>query len=195
LLCETATCLLNSRTGWNHSASTVSWLKVSKYGWAHGWRISLTQAYINLFPDTTRVSISTLTMLNSNLSMNTLHFPSLTAYTGGYFLNSFRGVATSHHTFQSLYASKCSTIISVSIDPTTRSSRHLRFPACFNDNETISAGVVWQPRTRRWSRHTDVAGSSDVSSKNASTRQSDNRNQRVKLGIRCVPRTTPSAVH
>jgi hypothetical protein len=35
--------------------------------------------------------------------------------------------------------------------------------------------VVWQPRTRRWTRHTDnVAGSSDVSSKNSSTHQPDN---------------------
>jgi hypothetical protein len=54
---------------------------------------------------------------------------------------------------------------------------------------------VWQPRTRRWSRHTDnVEGSSDVKSKKEATRQSDNRNHRVQLGIRCVPRTTPSAV-
>jgi hypothetical protein len=56
-------------------------------------------------------------------------------------------------------------------------------------------GVVSQPRTRRWSCHTDnVAGSSDVKSKKESTRQSDNRNHRVQLGIRCIPRTTPSAV-
>jgi hypothetical protein len=35
--------------------------------------------------------------------------------------------------------------------------------------------VVWQPRTRRWTLHTDnVAGSSDVSSKNEDTRESDN---------------------
>jgi hypothetical protein len=48
--------------------------------------------------------------------------------------------------------------------------------------------VVWQPLTRRWTRHTEnVAGSSDVSSKNAFTRQSDYRNHSVRLGIRCVP--------
>jgi hypothetical protein len=45
-------------------------------------------------------------------------------------------------TFQLLYVSKCSTIIFVSIDPTTRSGHHLRFPACFNTYATISAGCV-----------------------------------------------------
>jgi hypothetical protein len=57
-------------------------------------------------------------------------------------------------TFQILYASKCSIIISVSIDPTTRSGRHLR--------NNLREGVVWQPRTRRWTR------SSDAKSKNRS---------------------------
>jgi hypothetical protein len=53
-------------------------------------------------------------------------------------------------------------------------------------SETVSAAltqlvevcrtvVMWQPRTRRWTRHTDnVTGTSDVSSKNGTTRQSDN---------------------
>jgi hypothetical protein len=36
------------------------------------------------------------------------------------------------------YASKCSIIMSVSIGPTTRSGRHLRFPAFFNIYATIS---------------------------------------------------------
>jgi hypothetical protein len=35
--------------------------------------------------------------------------------------------------------------------------------------------MVWHPRTRRWTRHTDnVAGSSDVSSKNEATCEPDN---------------------
>jgi hypothetical protein len=47
--------------------------------------------------------------------------------------------------------------------------------------------VVWQPRTRRWSRHTDnVAGSSDAKSKNEATRQWDNSIRRVKFGLCCV---------
>jgi hypothetical protein len=43
-------------------------------------------------------------------------------------------------TFHALYASKCSIIIS--IDPTMRSGRHLRFPACFNIYATISVASV-----------------------------------------------------
>jgi hypothetical protein len=47
--------------------------------------------------------------------------------------------------------------------------------------------VVWQPRIRRWTHHTDnVAGSSDVSSKNEATRELDNSNHCVQLGIRSV---------
>jgi hypothetical protein len=51
---------------------------------------------------------------------------------------------------------------------------------------------LWQPHTRRWARHTDVAGSSDARPglRIEVTRQSDNRNHLVQLGNRCVPRTT-----
>jgi hypothetical protein len=41
--------------------------------------------------------------------------------------------------FQPLYAFKCFIIIFVSIDPTTRSGRHLRLPEYFNTQAIISA--------------------------------------------------------
>jgi hypothetical protein len=46
-----------------------SWWKVSKRGWAHRKQTSLTQAYINLFPDTASASIPVVTTLRSSLSM------------------------------------------------------------------------------------------------------------------------------
>jgi hypothetical protein len=54
LLRATTTCLTTWRTGCDHSASTImrSWLKVWKRGWDHRRKISLTQAYKELFPDT-----------------------------------------------------------------------------------------------------------------------------------------------
>jgi hypothetical protein len=45
-----------------------SWWKVSKRGWAQ-WQTSLTQAYKNVFPDTTSASIQAVTTLRSSLSM------------------------------------------------------------------------------------------------------------------------------
>jgi hypothetical protein len=70
LLQVTTTCLPTRRTGCDHSASTImrSWWKVSKRGWAHRQQTSLTQAYKNLFPDTTSVSIPGVTTLRSSLS-------------------------------------------------------------------------------------------------------------------------------
>jgi hypothetical protein len=57
-------------TGWNHSASTImSWWKVSKHGWVYRPQTSMTQAYKTLFPETTGVSIPTVTTLRSSLSM------------------------------------------------------------------------------------------------------------------------------
>jgi hypothetical protein len=47
--------------------------------------------------------------------------------------------------------------------------------------------VVWQPRTRRWSRHTDVAGSSDAKPKKEATRQWDNSIHRMQFRVHCVP--------
>jgi hypothetical protein len=48
--------------------------------------------------------------------------------------------------------------------------------------------VVWQPRTRRRSRHTDnVAGYSDAKYKKEVTRQWDNSIRRVWFRVRCVP--------
>jgi hypothetical protein len=66
----TTTCLPTWRTGWNHSASTIMrWWKVSKCGRAHSRQTSLTQAYINLFPDATSSSILVVTTLRNSLSM------------------------------------------------------------------------------------------------------------------------------
>jgi hypothetical protein len=70
LLRETTSCFHTWRSGWDHSASTImSWWKVSECGWPHRQQISLTQAYRNLFPDMTSVSIPAVTKLRSNLSM------------------------------------------------------------------------------------------------------------------------------
>jgi hypothetical protein len=47
---------------------------------------------------------------------------------------------------------------------------------------------LWQPLTRRWTRHTDnVAGTSGARSKNEATRQWDNSIRRVQFRVRCVP--------
>jgi hypothetical protein len=65
------TCLPAWRSGWDHSTSTRmrSWWNVSKHGWAHRQQTSLTQAYKNLFPNTTGASILAMTTLRSSLSM------------------------------------------------------------------------------------------------------------------------------
>jgi hypothetical protein len=70
-LLVTSTCLPISRTGCDHSASTImrSWSKVSKRGWAHRRQTSLTQAYKNLFPNMKSASIPAATKLRSSLSM------------------------------------------------------------------------------------------------------------------------------
>jgi hypothetical protein len=47
-----------------------NWWKVSKHGWAHTQKTSLTQAYKNLFPDTTNASILVVTTLGSTLHMH-----------------------------------------------------------------------------------------------------------------------------
>jgi hypothetical protein len=47
-------------------------------------------------------------------------------------------------------------------------------PQASTPSNNLREGVVWHLRTRRWTRHTDVAGSGDVSSKNESTREPDN---------------------
>jgi hypothetical protein len=66
----TTTSLPIWRTGWDHSTSAVirSWWKVWKCGWAHKQQTSLTQAYGNLFPDTTGASV-VVTMMRSSLNM------------------------------------------------------------------------------------------------------------------------------
>jgi hypothetical protein len=47
--------------------------------------------------------------------------------------------------------------------------------------------VVWQPRTMRWSRHTDnVAGSRDAKPKKEAMRQLDNSISCVQFLVRCV---------
>jgi hypothetical protein len=59
------------RIGWDHSAWTVMSLwKLSKYSWSHG-RQTLTQAYTNLFPDT---SISSLTVTSLRIRLSTFAF-------------------------------------------------------------------------------------------------------------------------
>jgi hypothetical protein len=61
-----------------------------------------------------------------------------------------------------------------------RMLQHLRNNLC--------GGVVWQPRTRRWTRHIqNVAGSRDARSKNEATRLWDSSIRRVQFGVRCVP--------
>jgi hypothetical protein len=59
------------RTRWDHCASTImrNWQKVSKCGWAHRQQTSLTQAYINLFPNVTCASILAVIMLRRSWSM------------------------------------------------------------------------------------------------------------------------------
>jgi hypothetical protein len=65
----TTNCLPTWRTGCDHNSSTImrSWWKVSKRDWTHSWQTSLTQAYKNLFPDTS-ASIPAVTTLRSKLS-------------------------------------------------------------------------------------------------------------------------------
>jgi hypothetical protein len=48
--------------------------------------------------------------------------------------------------------------------------------------------VVWQPRIKRWSRHTDVTGSSDAKPNKEATRQWDNSIRRGQFVVHCVPR-------
>jgi hypothetical protein len=63
----TTTCLPTWSTGWHHSASPImSWWKVSKRGWAHRQRTSLTQAWKNLYPDD-KCSFLAMTILRSSL--------------------------------------------------------------------------------------------------------------------------------
>jgi hypothetical protein len=50
------------------------WWKMSKRGWAHRRWTSLTQAYKNLFPDTTSASVPAVTVLRSSLSMYVFFF-------------------------------------------------------------------------------------------------------------------------
>jgi hypothetical protein len=59
------------RTGWDHSVSKImrSWWKVSKRHSAHRRKISLTEAYKNLFPETASASIPGVTSYRSSLSM------------------------------------------------------------------------------------------------------------------------------
>jgi hypothetical protein len=66
----TTTCLPTCRTGWDHRASTTtrSCWKLLKRERAHRQQPSLTQAYKNLFSNTS-ASISAVTTLRSSLSM------------------------------------------------------------------------------------------------------------------------------
>jgi hypothetical protein len=99
--------------------------------------------------------------------------------------------------FHPLYASKCSIIIiSATIDPSTRSGRHLHFSACLNAYATISAGG-WCGDLAQGDglvTLTTSQATSDIKSKKEASQESDNRNHRVQFGIRCVPLTTLSAV-
>jgi hypothetical protein len=66
----TTACLPTWETGCNHSFSTImSWWKVSKRAWVHRRKISMTQAYNILFPNTTSTSVPAVTMLRSTLSI------------------------------------------------------------------------------------------------------------------------------
>jgi hypothetical protein len=64
---------------------------------------------------------------------------------------------------------------------------------CIQNDVGSSHMVVWQPRTRRWSRHTDVTGSSDAKPKKDATRQSDNSDH-IKRQFELVTRLGQSSI-
>jgi hypothetical protein len=64
---------------------------------------------------------------------------------------------------------------------------HYNYNMYYSLCSCIEQNMVWHPHTRRWTRHTDITGSSDVSSKNETTRQSDN-SEHTKRQFKLVTR-------